>query len=957
MSYFAVRDWDAYAEILSDDVCMEDRRHVVNAGVRHGRDAEIASQRAVADVGVTHFTSTVIAIRGRRLALGCYSVFDGWSGSKVLCVSEINAENQIVARVAFDSDDLDAAFTELDARYLAGEAAAHEHTWSVITQFIDAFNRQDIPPTDWVTIDHRPLITTDTSDLPALIRDVWGLTPDLTIHIEAVHQLSSFGTVVTRELHGTSREGFEAEWRMLQLLTVEGDRITRSELFDETDLDAALARFDELQPQAPRLENAASQVGERFWKHFAAREWAAMAELIADDTSTDDRRRVVNAGNQHGRDADVATMRALADLGVAHITSTVIATRGERLALTRARMSGRDQRPDAFYTEALSILEIDADNRGAAKVVFDPDDIEAAIEELDARYLAGEAAAHPHSWSAITQACAALSRHEMPRTATSFVDIDHRQFAAIAPGDLITYLRAGLEDMVDVVFYVEAVHRLSALGAVVTHTAKGTSVEGFYAEWRMIDVFTVEGDLISRFELFDEADLDAALARFEELHTRTRRPENAASQVAERYWKHFAAREWAAMAELVALDISTDDRRRVVNAGIRHGRDDHMADMRAIAEVLPDGDITSAVMAARGARLVLTRICILSRGMEVSEVIAEVLRIDEIDADNRIVSGVAFDIDDVDAAIAELEARYLAGEAAGHADAWSLIAQAYTAVNRHELPPTTPDWVNIDHRRGRAFAPGDLGAYLDATWDLAPDVNVYVEAVHRLSNPGGVVTHCAHGSSREGFDAEWREVILLTFEAGRVNHFEVFDEGDLAAALARLDELNRQASACENAATQTWERLVEAYNHRDVEGFLALTTRNGRSEDRRKGLRHIAVGLEWQKTTRAWLDAPRSWWMDVEILAIRGSRLSLTRNRCRDTDEADQPVTVDVMAVMEVGEDGLVREAVTFDPDDIDDAFAELTARWIASGEVMYPEVVPAIDPDDGVAGTPQEAI
>jgi len=36
--------------------------------------------------------------------------------------------------------------------------------------------------------------------------------------------------------------------------------------------------------------------------------------------------------------------------------------------------------------------------------------------------------------------------------------------------------------------------------------------------------------------------------------------------------------------------------------------------------------------ATRGARLALTRICILSRGMDVSEVIAEVLRIDEIDA-------------------------------------------------------------------------------------------------------------------------------------------------------------------------------------------------------------------------------------------------------------------------------------------------------------------------------------
>ena len=33
----------------------------------------------------------------------------------------------------------------------------------------------------------------------------------------------------------------------------------------------------------------------------------------------------------------------------------------------------------------------------------------------------------------------------------------------------------------------------------------------------MIDLFTVDGDLISRCEMFDESDLDAALARFGEL--------------------------------------------------------------------------------------------------------------------------------------------------------------------------------------------------------------------------------------------------------------------------------------------------------------------------------------------------------------------------------------------------------------------------------------------------------
>ena len=200
---------------------------------------------------------------------------------------------------------------------------------------------------------------------------------------------------------------------MIVLLTVEGDLINRCEVFDEADLDAALARFEELQPQAPRPENAATQVAERLRANFAARDWTAMAELLADDCSTDDRRRVVNAGNLHGRDADIANMRAIAALGVANIALTTIATRGERLALSRARMSGRDQRPEAFYTETLTILEIDTNNRAAAQVVFDPDDIDAALAELDARYLAGEAAAHAHTWSVIARVYATFNRHEL----------------------------------------------------------------------------------------------------------------------------------------------------------------------------------------------------------------------------------------------------------------------------------------------------------------------------------------------------------------------------------------------------------------------------------------------------------------------------------------------------------------------------------------------------------------
>jgi len=82
---------------------------------------------------------------------------------------------------------------------------------------------------------------------------------------------------------------------------------------------------------------------------------------------------------------------------------------------------------------------------------------------------------------------------------------------------------------------------------------------------------------------------------------------------------------------------------------------------------------------------------------------------------------VAFDSDDVDAAIVELDARYLAGEAASYGDTWSVIAESYAAIRRHELPPTTPDCVTIDHRRAVSFAPGDLIAYIRFGRELGED--------------------------------------------------------------------------------------------------------------------------------------------------------------------------------------------------------------------------------------------
>ena len=128
-------------------------------------------------------------------------------------------------------------------------------------------------------------------------------------------------------------------------------------------------------------------------------------------------------------------------------------------------------------------------------------------------------------------------------------------------------------------------HRLNNLGAVVTHVTRGRSQEGFDAEWREVFLLTVGGDLLSRCELFDEADIDAALARFEQLTRPAPRLENAASEAYERVQACFAARDWDAMANAMAQNMVDDDRRRMVNAGIRRGRDIEIANSHAVVEI------------------------------------------------------------------------------------------------------------------------------------------------------------------------------------------------------------------------------------------------------------------------------------------------------------------------------------------------------------------------------------
>ena len=498
--------------------------------------------------------------------------------------------------------------------------------------------------------------------MTAYIRDTLDDMPDFRVYLEAVHRLSDLGAVVTWVSSGTSHAGFQAEWREISIATVEGDLINRSEMFDETDLDAALARFDELTRSAPRLQNSASRVFESVRASLAARDWDAMAGLLAANASNEDRRRVLNAEVRLGRESVIEDLQASVDvIGITYTTVSVIATRGERLVLVRARLGDND-RPDEVQFDVLQLIGLGDEDRVATVITFDADDFDAAFAELDARYMAGEAAAHAHTWSVFMDNYAAFNRREIPPTSPGLVDIDHRPLAAIGSGDLMAYLHDFIVDLADVSIYIESVHRLTDRGAVVTHVGVGTSQDGFDAEWRVVYLATLDGDLINRGEIFEEADLDTALSRFDELAELKPRLENEATRIGARLADAYNRRDLDAYLSLASPDGLFIDRRQGLHSELEASL---RQNLQAVLEVSPNSfEMTWEPIATRGSRLSLAHEVWRDHSQDNHPIAVELLTVMEVSDTGLLRIGVAFDPDDIDAAFAELEARYRDGEAA-----------------------------------------------------------------------------------------------------------------------------------------------------------------------------------------------------------------------------------------------------------------------------------------------------
>jgi ketosteroid isomerase-like protein len=349
--------------------------------------------------------------------------------------------------------------------------------------------------------------------------------------------------------------------------------------------------------------------------------------------------------------------------------------------------------------------------------------------------------------------------------------------------------------------------------------------------------------------------------------------------------------------------------------------------------------LESETLATRGDRLALARLMFKGADHLVGPTEIESLAVIEADEHGKRLTMIRFDAGDLDAAHAELDLRYAAGEAAPHASCWETMCHFRRAVAAHDWAQLdsvfAPELVFEDHRVmgwGTLRSRDELVARLRALVEHAPDAVLRDDHVLALGARGALSIGRWIGS-RDGGGLEIPTVgVRVVASDGRISHFHVYDLEQLDEARARFEALvaERETLSRENAATRTLRRIYGYLETRDWERVTACVAPDFKMFDVRS-LVHLELDWAQQLESLRAVASMSSYRLTWEPFATRGERLALARGRFSGADLSSGPSEVEWLSVAEVNGAGAVVATVMFNPDDFEGAYAELDRRQRAS--------------------------
>ena len=256
------------------------------------RDQFLAFTRELGDMSSSWIEMEMLATRGDRLCLlRIRGVLEGGevgpSELEHLDLIELDEHGGVAALVRFDTDSLGAAYTELDARYAAGESADPGAAWQ--QSFRAALDRRDwdalvdLYAPAIVADDHR-LVSFGTPSGPAAlleaVRAMVELAPDVQTRTDHV-RTSSRGLIGASRWIGT-RDGGPFEIPLLFVVELDTRAAAlRLDIYDPQHLDRAIAQRRRLGLDGLAPLPALQVVGQRLRRRVAPRR--ALGDAFHDD--------------------------------------------------------------------------------------------------------------------------------------------------------------------------------------------------------------------------------------------------------------------------------------------------------------------------------------------------------------------------------------------------------------------------------------------------------------------------------------------------------------------------------------------------------------------------------------------------------------------------------------------------------------------------------------------------